>query len=531
MISVHADLRLKEKKIILSPNVCFSKKEEDTLRTLGWRQNVHGQFLSGYDTYLKCKDQLEAKESAALTKYLEELQAASKAQLASVEAYMDTDCPFKLFEYQKDFVRWFNDPLKTRTSVLNACEPGLGKTAMSLAAILSTNKETPLYIICPKNAVGVWIEHLKLFNYKLPITIGKFAPEKNGNCCILTYESLNPTQKEANEKKRFMENFLKDIPKNPVLIADEFHKCKNRETKMTKRFKALFKLVQKRQGKCIALTGTPIMSYSQDLKTILNNLDLLKPSFGNTSEFDKLYGGEFDWKTKRMIWDESKRQPEIIKAKVYDVMFLRKKKDVIDQLPEYIDSFIDIDLAIDKENSNVLNSLFTKYAGMEDLLIVSDSDIKLYQKIRSSLALAKYELALDTIKEYEEANIPIIVFSCFVPPIEALGKRKGWKCIHGKTSPEDRTHYKNLINEGKLKGLAVTIGAGSTALSIPGVDTSLFLDLSTRPGDNKQARMRTDRVNHIKEKLNYVYFRSNHPFEVKMITMLLAKEKLVLDSY
>lgn len=396
-------------------------------------------------------------------------------------------------------------------------------TCMTLASVFSVNKEAPLIILCPKNAVGTWIEHLEKFEYPLPVKVGKFEP---GMCaCILTYESLNPEKKEANPKKRFLEDFLKDIPKGTVLVADEFHKTKTKMALMSKRFRMLFKLVKKKEGKCIALTATPIMSYQDDLKQLLMNLDLFNVTFGKADVFNELYGGTFNWATKKIDWDPKKRNPEEIQKRVKSCIFLRKKKDVIEQLPEKITTYITLDMALGKENNKQLDEL------LENINNLNQSHISSYQKIRHDLALVKSKLALETIEEYEASEKPIIVFSDFKDPIKDLGKRSGWRCITGETDPADRTKYVKEMNDKKLKGLAITIGAGNNAISLPEIDTALFIDLSLTTGNNYQARNRNDRISNIQEKIHYIYFVTSHPFEKKMYELLLQKEEINTDTF
>lgn len=520
MIHVHADIRIKEKQVILSPippKVSFDEEEKSTLSDLGYRANMYGHVISGYDTYNLTKGLLEVEESPGLTQFLQDLLEASLASLNALKLYLDSGAPMNLWEFQREFVYWFNDPLRCRSSVMNCCEPGLGKTLQSLTAILALNPEANIIILCPKNAIGTWIKHLKIFNYKLPVHLGQFKPEENG-CSIITYESLPPMKKEANEKKRFLEDYK--FPKGMFIIADEFHKTKNSKTKMTKRFRKLFKLVVKdKGGKCIALTGTPIMSYESDMKTLLTNVDLFKCTFGKATVFDQLYGGTFDFARKKYTWNPKNRQPEEIHKRLSHVVFIKKKKDVYSQLPEVINTYIKLDLTVPKDDKKILDKL-----NPED-----KQSLREYQRIRTALATAKFNRALETIEEYELQEKKIIVCSYFKDTVITLGNRKGWKYITGDTAPLERDRLADGCNNG-LWNLAITIGAGNTSLNIPDIDTMLFIDLSLTNGENDQVKGRIDRISNIKPKLNYVYFITDHPFELAMYENLLGKEQLVADS-
>lgn len=505
---------LRKDKIFIEGDL--TQKQIKSFKDLGYRSSPKGELYCTYDVYLKSN--VKVKESEELSSFIKSLIINP-----SVDSYLENECPFKLYPFQKEFVKWYSDPLKTRSACLNACEAGLGKTVMTLAAVMANDKNTPLVILCPKNAVGVWESHLKKFNYPLEV---KKVFDPGNNCCIITYESLNPSQKEANTKKRPLEDFKKQISKGTVLIADEFHKTKSKKSLITKRFRILFKLITSKLGKCIASTATPLMNRPSELKTLLDNLDLFKISFGNATVFNKLYGGVFDFRFKRMLWDYSKRDPEEIRRRASSVLFIRQKREVLKQLPNIIESVIPVNL---KEKwKKELNTLSSAKKLLQN---TSSPDFLKYMKLKKALALEKFDALIESVEEYKEIGKPIVVFSCFTDPINALGKRAKWRSITGETSSKDRSLYEKEFNEGLLEGLAISIGAGSTALSLTGGDTTLMLDLSLTPGLNYQARMRTDRISKHQDSLTYVHFVSDHPFEQEMFDLIWVKSGLISDIF
>lgn len=527
MIAVNYDSNTKKIKL----NGSFPLELVNSLKKVGYRSSgKSGELTCSSDIYLNTKSMLGTiYESEKLLLFIQSLKELELENKLKVKEYIDTkQGPFTLFKFQEEFVHWYNDPSRNSFSCFNALECGLGKTVSTLTAIFSTKPNCPLIIICPRNAIGTWKWHLEKFKYSLPIHL-EFKP---GECaCICTYEAIPPRIEEALEKKSPLKDFKKDIIAETVLIADEFHLTKNPKALKTLRFRELFKYIREKNGKTIALTATPVLNRPVELKILLDNLDLFKKTFGNANNFYELFGGEFNYHLRRMIWDTSKRKPEEIRTRVHEVLFIRKKSEVLEQLPERIDTFMPVEIG-KKSLKKELDAFQARFKDATSLLQrISKVDLVQYTLCRQALSIEKYKNSLETIEHFEEAEKPILVFSDFLFPIDSLGSRPGWKSITGATSALKRTEYEGLFNAGRLKGLAITIRAGGVALNLPSTDTVIFLDLNLTPGLNTQARQRNDRVNKFQEKLNYIYFYTNHPLEKSMMKLLSEKTSLESDIF
>lgn len=505
----------------LTPELTSSLKQE------GYRSSGKGELSCTHDIYLSTKHMLgNIYESEGVLKFLSSLKALEEKNNLTIKNYLDKNLgPFKLFPYQEEFVYWYNDPNESPHAAFNACEPGLGKSIQALAAIFVTKPNCPLIILCPKNAVGVWTWHLKKYNYSLPIELG-FRP---GNCaCICTYDSLPPKIEEAINNKQPLKDYKSSILPETVLIADEFHLVKNPKAIKTGRFRELFKYIREKNGKCIALTGTPVLNRCTEFKTLLDNLDLFKKTFGNAVNFYDLFGGEFNYYLKRMVWDESKRKPAEIKERVKKVLFIRKKEEVLDQIPEKIHTVIPVEIT-KKSLIHDLDVLSNRFKTAEEFLKSDEITFSNYTRFRSAMSSIKTKILLEKVEYFEEVGKPLIVFSDFVEPVRLVGGRQGWGAISGETSAKERTRLQEAFNKGELKGLAITIKAGGTALSLTSGDSMLFVDLNLVPGLNVQAKNRMDRVNKQKSVLFYYYLMADHAFEKQIQDMLLFKETLVKD--
>ncbi|HUV04763.1 MAG TPA: helicase-related protein [Armatimonadota bacterium] len=145
----------------------------------------------------------------------------------------------KLFEFQKAAVKIAAHHLNKRGGVLVADVVGLGKTltACAIARIFQDDHFLETLVICPKNLVKMWqdhVEHYRMIARVLPISTAI--------------------------------NSLPDLRRYRVIIIDESHNLRNRETKT---YHALYDYIFKNDSKCILLTATPYNKTYLDLSSQL----------------------------------------------------------------------------------------------------------------------------------------------------------------------------------------------------------------------------------------------------------------------
>lgn len=138
---------------------------------------------------------------------------------------------------------------------LNANPMGLGKTVETVRYLAANNPKTAL-IVCPKIIRTQWRDQLERWgNLKAEIYDGQqnVAP----GIWIINYDKLR-NEKTLMKFKEFQWEFL---------ILDEAHKIKSRRAQQTQAVKNI------PAAHRVALTGTPILRYVDDLWSILNFLD------------------------------------------------------------------------------------------------------------------------------------------------------------------------------------------------------------------------------------------------------------------
>lgn len=150
----------------------------------------------------------------------------------------------KLFEFQKAAVKIAAHHLNKRGGVLVADVVGLGKTltACAIARIFQDDHFLETLIICPKNLVKMWQDHVD--HYRM------IAKVLSVSMAI---------------------NELPDLRRYRVVVIDESHNLRNRETKT---YHALYDYIVKNDSKCILLTATP---YNKTYLDLSNQLRLFVP--------------------------------------------------------------------------------------------------------------------------------------------------------------------------------------------------------------------------------------------------------------
>ena len=145
----------------------------------------------------------------------------------------------RLFDYQVAAVKIAAHHLNKRGGVLIGDVVGLGKTLMAtaLAKIFQDDHFTETLIICPKNLVKMWEDHVA--EYRL---LGKVL-------------SITLAPRELPNLRRYR-----------VVLIDESQNLRNREGK---RYRAIQEYIQENESKCILLSATPYNKTYVDLSNQL----------------------------------------------------------------------------------------------------------------------------------------------------------------------------------------------------------------------------------------------------------------------
>lgn len=400
--------------------------------------------------------------------------------------------------------------MKNKKFIL-ADDMGVGKTIQALkAAAGSLSYKGKIIISCPDSVKSVWlreIEKWKLTSLKPKVISGSRLQKcydlmnDNYNVFIITSESIAT-----------VEEVIKQLNVS-VLIVDEAHKLKNRETLMNKSTTSIVDHFP--FANVFLLTGTPLLNTPEELFSLLHLIDetnhpnlnrWLETNF--RQEWVPNLLGSYSYKFTKP------RNEEAFKEKMSKYMLRRLKSDVLD-LPER--TFVTIECEL-------VGKQLEHYKSARDLalLVLQQEDQQKAIGIPNILAqitrlkqvlisptlidlLSNEDGTPEGCKLYELANIvedsgdqKIVVFSQFSKAIHQYHhyfSKLGYKCE--KITGDDRKtrdEAERNFQEGDSKIIFVSMKAGGLGLTLTAGSICVMLDDYWNPAINLQAMDRLYRM-------------------------------------
>lgn len=203
-------------------------------RLMGWRQRENDPWIVAEDNLVNCIV-LDQKPSFVMWD----------------RAFTAPASDSRLKDYQNDDVfrmTWLRH-------CLNANPMGLGKTVEAIIALKHMNAQS-VCIVVPKIIRQQWVDQIKRWWGRDAEIYEKQISLEPGKIYVINYDKLR-NEKILAKFRRFRWD---------VLVLDEVHKIKSRESKQS----IAVKLIP--SARRIALSGTPILRYVDDLWSILNFL-------------------------------------------------------------------------------------------------------------------------------------------------------------------------------------------------------------------------------------------------------------------
>jgi hypothetical protein len=428
-------------------------------------------------------------------------------QMASMEAATGN----RFRSYQVEDARW----MASVDSGILALEQRLGKSC----TVLTQVREPGGVIICPLAAIElVWGAHVRDWLPWMKFTpITKFRWPKSGEIVCMNYERLMDDPGDA--------------PSGVTIIIDECHYVRTPTATRTRRCRAVVASAMRSKGRAWGLTGTPAPNgRPEELWALLELIQVGKKMFGDKKSFQR-----------EMLanWSNSGAR-----GRIASVILRRLRSQVASQVPPA--TWKDWHVPMSDLESEVLESMnrlwkLAQERGLDvgdpkELIKALHHDPEFHEisRIRASLAEAKIPLAQSWVEEMEEAGERCVIISAHRIPVLYFGTRPGWGLIIGGDDPGNKGKRKAVVDafhRGELKGLALTVGAGGTAINLDCADNLLFVDRDWVPGNNAQA---CDRVVSTDEKTARSKFFTrmivDHPLEHRVEEVLSGKMMIINQS-
>ena len=391
-----------------------------------------------------------------------------------------------------------------------------GKT---IQALVAAPTGAPVLVVCPAVAKGVWQREAAKWRPDLRVVVlsgrGSFRWPTAGEMVIVNYDIL-PTGCEVPAQ-------------GTVLVCDEAHAIKNSKATRTQRVRFLSEAVRARAGKVWLLTATPLLGKPQELWSVLQAAGVANEVFGSWKRFVILFNGVAgEW--GGYIWGRPFPEvPELLKR----AMLRREKAEVLKDLPakrrqDYVVELSAKDLkALDKLTAEICKRLGTTPEGLAQVLRDGVPMFEEMSRARTLLAGAKIPALLALVESYEEQEEPLVVFSAHRAPIDILAGREGWATITGDT--KDKNAVAEAFQRGELRGIACTIGAGGTAVTLTRASNMVMVDLDWTPALNAQAE---DRIHRIGTQRPVLITRlvAAHALDERVMEVLAEKQGIINAS-
>ena len=444
-----------------------------------------------------------------------------------------------LRDYQITGVKWLYNLDKCSFGGILADEMGLGKTIQLIYYIKQMLKEDNSFkflIVVPTSLLYNWDREFEKFAPDIPVKIVSGIKTKrqdlientNKNVFITTYGLLREDL-EYYEKIHYH-----------AVILDEAQNIKNPLAGTTKACKSMKADVK------FALTGTPIENSAVELWSIF---DYIMP--GYLSKYDKFTSKykvkEFDEDTNKLLDSLSKQiSPFILR---------RKKKDVIKELPEKIETNIFIELGDEQKKIYVAELNKVKEAIEEALNDGGMSKVRfmilpLLTKLRQicidpkivysdyTSGSNKIDRFLSVIEEVTNNNHKVLVFTSFRTALNLVKEKldsigiKSYQIDGSVSSKERQTRVDNFNNNDDVKVFLIMLKSGGTGLNLASADIVIHLDLWWNPQAENQA---TDRAHRIGQKntVEVIKLVSKGTIEEKVLDLQEKKKELsnrLIDS-
>lgn len=372
-----------------------------------------------------------------------------------------------------------------RERLLLADAPGVGKTPQAMCVLYTLGVPDTL-IVCPKNAIGVWETHceewLGIKPHTYVVNKAKYGDitERGHNVLITNYEQLP----DVVARRDFW----------PVVILDESHKIRNRNTKVFTNVKRLG------AHYLFLLTGTPVFKGAHDLWTSMAMIAPMK--FPAYWPFAKKYAF-----VDHNGWGQSVygiQNPKQLAQDIAPYFLRRKKEEVLEDLPEKGRYKIPIHMTpVQKKHYIELWKKMMTEAG--DVLILAQSAAVRTTKLRELLVSPRL-LGIDDdgaaipalMERLEERGTPSLIFTPFregVTHIAAAVRRMGWQAfeLRGGMKDKDITEIVRQFQQGDKPRVLISTVQMGTSWTGTAAEQTYFVGYDWAPQVNIQAEDRMHR--------------------------------------
>ena len=391
--------------------------------------------------------------------------------------------------YQETGIKWLQTLDHYGFGGILADDMGLGKTLQTIgyAASCLEKKKDFFLIICPSSVLFNWQKEFETFAPSIQTTLISGNAEERKLAVERAKKEETPIWITSYPLIMRDEELYKETTFHTVIL-DEAQYVKNNAAKTTQAVKSISSRTK------LALSGTPIENNLGELYTLFS---IVMPGlFGTKKQF------------KEMDYTE-------IAQKIRPFILRRLKKDVLDDLPEKVETneyiilsdeqkklyqaqvrMIRSDLESMDNKSEFDANRFRILAGMTRLRQICCDPRLIMPEYRGGSS------KLERLKEYVAEALAngrrIVLFSQFTSMLALIKEefdKQGYSYFYldGSTKSSDRLELTTRYNEGEKELFLISLKAGGTGLNLTGGDTVILYDSWWNPAIEEQAADRVHR--------------------------------------
>ncbi|MFB8376800.1 DEAD/DEAH box helicase [Paenibacillus taichungensis] len=495
------------------------------------------------------------KWGGSLKRFLDDLRDPERMDFALPDALDPV-----LRDYQASGYQWLRTLAFYRFGGILADDMGLGKTLQSIAYIAAELKEKPQQHNSDPDGANYTVEEGN-FGSNIPdeVQVG-LLHQQPAHPPVLVVAPASLTYNWANEFARFAPHLRvliaagqKDerasmlagmddadviVTSYPLLrrdldtylgrtfhtlILDEAQAIKNSSSQTAQAVKQI------QAPRRFALTGTPVE----------NSLDEL------WSIFEAVFPGLFP--SYRRFRD---LPPERIARMVRPFILRRLKKDVLEELPDRIETVQRSELKEEQKK------LYAAYLSQLQDETSKDMEENGFQKNRIKILAGitrlrqlcchpalfvegyqgdsgKMEQLLETVQDCLAAGKRILIFSQFASMLNLIrqtlaAQGRDLFYLDGQTPAQSRVEMCRRFNEGEAELFLISLKAGGTGLNLTGADTVILYDLWWNPAVEEQAIGRAHRMGQ-KQVVQVIRLVTEGTIEEKILELQQRKKDLIAE--
>jgi superfamily II DNA or RNA helicase len=401
----------------------------------------------------------------------------------------------ELRDYQVDGFVWLSRLARWGAGACLADDMGLGKTVQAIAVMLDRANEGPCLVIAPTSVCPNWEAEIARFaptlrTHRLLATDDRaelVAGLGAQDVLVCSYGLLQQTAEALTSRDWQM------------IVLDEAQAIKNAETKRAQAVQAL------RAGFRVALTGTPVENYLDELWSLFN---FVNPGvLGSREGFQKRFARPIER-------DKDPHARQALRALIRPFLLRRTKAAVLNELPPRTEQTLTVEMteaerafyeALRQRSLERIAALDAP-EGRRKIQILAE--ITRLRRACCNPALidasagvpsAKLGAFMDLVEDLIRNRHRALVFSQFVGHLELVrasldGRNIRYEYLDGSTPSAERERRVALFQAGGADLFLISLRAGGTGLNLTAADYVVHLDPWWNPAVEDQASDRAHRI-------------------------------------